>query len=220
MKLFLIFALLSFPYMVFGQEDSLFPELSKLSSSDHKESDKLPQNTITIPQNENFEEDSLDENSETVIQEDSLFEPDINSSTTDDEAKREKEGEGEEENDDEDKEQHTYLFIDNAKATLTPIRNASFCTADFIAANKLKKELKQISGTFTIGEMQKNFIFNNIPVNTAAGAHYTFVGTSCEQILNAPKVEVNTCQVDGWSEKKCLDKIMFLAIPKQDVMPE
>ena len=55
-----------------------------------------------------------------------------------------------------------YIIIDDVKATLTPNRNASFCTATFAVINTLKKEVKAFSGSFTVGKLSKKFSFNNI----------------------------------------------------------
>ena len=66
--------------------------------------------------------------------------------------------------------------------------------------------------------MTKKFNINNLQKGQAAGAKYMFVGTSCEQILNPPQLEIRTCEVEGWSEKKCKGKVKYVQIPQNETI--
>ena len=68
--------------------------------------------------------------------------------------------------------------------------------------------------------MTKQFKFNNIEKEQAGASKYTFVGTACEQIVNEPAYTIETCQVEGWSEKKCKEKVEFLKLQREDVTLE
>ena len=212
MKYFLSLIMVSCSFAALAQnaeEASLFPELSGLVSAapaaqtdiDAVVSDEEEEETISSQEEEASSEEDLFKTEETIPQ----AQEDTESTTE----------EGSEEEDDE-KEQHIYIVIDDVKATLTPNRNASFCSAAFAVANGLKKEIKDFSGNFTIGSMTKEFKFSNIAKEQASAAKYMFVGTSCEEILNPPAYTIKTCQVEGWSEKKCKSKVQFVAIPKQE----
>ena len=41
---------------------------------------------------------------------------------------------------------------------------------------------------------------------------FFIVGESCEQVLVTPPVEITTCQVSEWSDKKCRSKIEIVPI--------
>ena len=174
-----------------GEEESLFPELDDFGSSS---------NTIATPEEETPSDIGQD-----------LFAQKIDFSV------RAPSQEGTaEETDQDDKGQCIYIALDDINATLTPNSNASFCSAAFVVANGLKKEIISFSGTFTVGSMTKEFKFDHIEKEQAAGSKYTFVGNSCAEILNPPAYTIQTCQVEGWSEEKCKKKISFIAVPKEE----
>ena len=207
MKLFLTLILASCSLVAFAQtsdENALFPELSRFSGSSSKQEEDpdLKTEKQDVSDSQSAEEKSDGEDlfakKETVLESADKTEPE--------EEKEEEEGE--------DDEHFIFISFADVKATLTPNRNASFCFASFIALNHLKKELKSFSGDFTIGSMTKQFKFYNVEKERIAGAKYTFVGTSCEEILNPPSYNITTCQVDGWSEKKCKSKVRFVPVPK------
>ena len=218
MRLFLGLMLVSCAFQALAQEvddPPLFPEFSNFQASKEKPADEIV--SKEEKSDENLIVDS-DIDNEKLKQD--LFEVSTptsespnteNSSTSPETMEEEEESEKEE-----DKDRKIYLFIDGVKATLTPNRNASFCTAVFAVANRLKKPLKAISGTFTVGSMTKQFSFTNIAKEGASGLKYTFIGTSCEEILNEPAYTVKKCQIEGWSEKKCKNKVEFVPIPKEE----
>ena len=216
MKFFLTLIMVSCSFAALAQdaeEPSLFPELSGFSVTQQP----AVQTNDAIDETEKKEED-VSEDEITANEEDLFKEPENPTVTTEEPTNEteEEEEEEEEESEEDEKEQHIYIVVDDVKATLTPNRNASFCSAAFAVANGLKKELKAFSGSFTVGSMTKEFKFTNVPKEQAAAAKYMFVGTSCEEILNPPSYTIQTCQVDGWSEKKCKDKVQFVPIPKQE----
>jgi len=169
------------------EEAPLFPELSGLVTGapaaqtdiDSVASDEEEGEAISSQEEESSSEEDLFKTEETIPQ-------------TQEGTETTAEEESEEEEEEDEKEQHIYIVIDDVKATLTPNRNASFCSAAFAVANGLKKEIKDFSGNFTIGSMTKEFKFSNVGKEQASAAKYMFVGTSCEEILNPPANTIKT----------------------------
>ena len=217
MKLFLILALLSSSSIVLAQESeepSLFPELSAYKN---ETSEKAAIPTI---QNDDLSNNISDaEKPDSAIEED-LFAP---SQQEDDSLKnvpqKQEEPKEEEEEEEDDQKQQIVMTLNDVKATLTPNRNASYCSAVFAVANGLKKELKAFAGTITIGKSTKKFNFQNIAKQNVFASKYLFLGNACEQILDEPKIDIQKCQVENWSEKKCKEKIIFIPIPKNEQIP-
>ena len=121
-----------------------------------------------------------------------------------------------EDDEEDDRGQDILLLVDDVRATLTPSRDASFCFASWKMMNNLKKTVKTLSGSLTIGTMTKEFKFTNVEKGRMGEEKYTFLGTSCEKILDPPEYTVQTCEVEGWSEKKCKNKIKFVPISKEE----
>ena len=180
-----------------GEGESLFPELDDFASAS---------NTISTAETEKTPSDT-----EQTDPEDDLF-----AEKTDSSAHMPSKEDTIEETDQDDQGQYIYIALDDIKATLTPNSNASFCSAAFIVANGLKREIISFTGTFTVGSMTKEFKFDHIEKEQAAGSKYTFVGNSCAEILNPPAYTIQNCQVEGWSEEKCKKKVAFVAIPKEE----
>lgn len=218
MKFFLSLMVLSCSCIALAQsteEPSLFPTLSGFT--DEETVTKTDNDTIGVKE----QTETISSSNETILEEETeedLFKepapPQLNQTEVTPETG--KETVEEEEDNDDDKQQRIYITIDDVQATLTPNRNASFCSAAFAVVNGLKKELKAFSGNFTIGSMTKEFKFNNVAKEQAAALKYMFIGTSCEEILNQPAYTITKCEVEGWSEKKCKNKVQFIAIPKQE----
>ena len=207
MRFILSLLFLSYAVGASAQEESLFPELAGLSST-IKEQESSEENSEVI--NESVEMDQVEE---PLSNEEDLFQP--KEDLIEAEVITDVEDVSKEE---EDKEQYILWTLDDIKATLTPNRNASFCSATFAVANTLRKELKSFSGTFTVGDMTKKFDIKNLKKERGVVSKYMFVGTSCEQILNPPLLDIEKCQVDGWSEKKCKEKVKFIQT-SQDKAP-
>jgi len=213
MKFFLGLIMVSCSFAALAQnaeEPSLFPELSGFATTQQP----AVQTNDTVVETEKEEEDFSED--EIITEEEDLFKETETPTVATEEPTNETKDSAEEEDEEDEKEQYIYIVVDDVKATLTPNRNASFCSAAFAVANGLKKELKAFSGSFTVGSMTKEFKFTNVPKEQAAAAKYMFVGTSCEEILNPPSYTIQTCQVEGWSEKKCKSKVQFVPIPKQE----
>lgn len=214
MKFFLSLIMVSCSFAALAQsteEPSLFPELTGFAVA--KPANQTTNDIIEVTEeNKNTEDIS---GGEILPEEEDLFKKTETTPVQSEETTESTEEETEE-NEENEEEQHIFIVIDDVKATLTPNRNTSFCSAAFAVANGLKKELKAFSGTFTIGSMTKEFKFANIGKEQASAAKYMFVGTSCEEILNPPAYTIQTCQVEGWSEKKCKSKVEFVPIPKQE----
>ena len=223
MKLFLILASLSISYIALAQnstEDSLFPELSAFSTSNYKKLDAQSKEAVAIPNGESSEANVEPLLEEFVTEDEDLFSKQDTTESVQDNINSVEETE-EPEEDDNDNQQKIVLTITDINATLASNRDASFCTATFVVGNALKKEIKSFSGDFTIGSVTKKFLFKNIAKQNVFAKKYVFTGTSCEQITNEPKLDIQSCQVEGWSEKKCKEKVQFIPIPKeQDVISE
>ncbi len=215
MKLFLILALLSNSCIALAQsstEESLFPELAAFSTQDYKKLDEQSRNTIIIPKEEQLQNDQEQLPEEDQIDEKNLFEENAAEPVQESIPSTEEENQNEDQEDDE--QQNIIVTINDIDATLTPNREASFCSANFVVGNGLKKEIKSFSGTFTIGTVTKKFSFKNIAKRNVFAKKYIFIGTSCEQITNEPQLVIESCQVEGWSEKKCKSKVQFVPLPK------
>ena len=196
MRLILGLLFLSCSLEAYAQVESLFPELAEFTSNEEEQvifeeqpSENASEEVVEISEEEDLFQQKMD------------IEQPENTPSSEEAPPEEEEDTGE---------QYILLAVDDIQATLTPNRNASFCSAVFAIANTLKKELKSFTGSFTIGTTTKEFTFSNLKKNQAAASKYLYVGTSCEQILNPPQLNIKTCQVDGWSEKKCKEKVKFI----------
>lgn len=200
MRLILILLLLSCSFSTFAQEESLFPELDELnySKTTSDETVESQSNDIIIAESEE---------SENSINKQDLFQKTEESVQDTVEPKPEENAKEED-----DKDKYILWTIDNVNATITPNPVTSYCSASLGIFNMLGKELKEFSGSFTFGDMTKEFKFSNLAKEKASGYKYMFVGTACEQILNIPELNIKTCKVDGWSEKKCKEKVKYLQL--------
>ncbi len=221
MKLFLILASLSISCIALAQnstEDSLFPELSGFSTANYKKLDAQSKETVVIPNEESSEANVEPPLDKSVTEDEDLFTKQDTPESVQDSIDPMEEIE---ESEEDDNQQKIVLTITDIHATLTSNRNASFCSATFVIGNALKKEIKSFSGDFTIGSVTKKFLFKNIAKQNVFAKKYVFTGTSCEQITNEPKLDIQSCQVEGWSEKKCKEKVQFVPVPKeQDMISE
>ena len=202
-------------------EDSLFPEFTIDSAPTEKKThEKLTTESETKEavkeQEEIAESETSDSSEENTTKEEDLFTDSSNSEENSEETTTPPAEENPEAEEEEDEEQHIYLTVDNVNATLAPDRNASFCTASLVVFNGLKKDLKKISGKFTIGNMEKDFSFTNLPVQQSDAMKYVFIGKSCERILDDPLIAVLKCQVKDWTEKKCKSKVLFVSQKSSD----
>ena len=208
MRYFLTLLLLSSSFSVFAQsseETPLFPELNVIKSED----------TEISEENGELTEENAQESS--VISDDTGIEEEVSSS---DEISEEEGILADEEKIEEEEEKETpqYIFwtVDDVQATLAPNRNGSFCSLAFLVSNQTKKKLEKFSGTFTIGEMQKKFNFSGVNKGESVVSRYTFVGTSCEKILDPPEINIQKCKMENWSEKKCKSKVKFVSLPNSE----
>ena len=210
MRYFLTLLLLSSSLTVFAQssnEASLFPELNAIKPNDVTND---PKTTLK----EDGELLDADIDMESLMAENDLIEANLNLLAESEEESTEEtsEEEGKEEGDDGIPPAIVWN-IDDVQATLTPNRNSSFCSCLFGVFNYTKKKLEKFSGTITIGGMRKKFNFSGIDKKQLKVARYTFVGTPCEKILDQPEINVQKCQVEGWTEKKCKSHVLFVPFP-------
>ena len=227
MKSFLVLLLVfcTFKSMAQTENSSLFPELTIGTAENTIKSEEVKtEETAQVEEQATTDEsiestDTASKTEEEVKEEEDLFTNSDAKTNSEEEATQEENTEEDAEEEEED-EQHIYLTVDNVNATLAPDRDASFCTASLVIVNGLKKDLKKISGNFTIGEMTKDFSFTNLPVGQSDAMKYVFIGRSCERILDAPLINVLQCQVKDWTEKKCKSKVVFIQQQSSDNVVE
>ena len=216
MKFLLTLMLISCSAVALAQstaEPSLFPELDvlKKTTEDNKVNTSEAENTVSM--------NSLEENKDTSgISEqaapDNSTPPNLEGTDSSSEMPQKSE---ESQNDEEKKEeeQNIIVFLDDIDITLTPNRSGSFCSAKFGILNGTKKTLKEFSGTLVINQIRKDFNYSNTKSNAANGNNYIFIGHDCEQLMDPPELEIKKCKIDGWSEKKCKESIVFFATSNQ-----
>ena len=206
MRYFLTLLLVSSSLAVLAQsprnEASLFPELNVIKPENTTSNEEI----ILKKTDELLEKDQSSQDTSDDIEEEDLFVEPEEKPTIENKEKEPKE---------EDDGIPTAIVwnIDGVQATLTPNRNSSFCSCLFGVYNYTKKKLEKFSGTVTIGGMRKKFNFSGIGKKQLKVSRYTFIGTACEKILDPPEINVQKCQIEGWTEKKCKSHVLFVPLP-------
>lgn len=219
MKFLLAFMLLSCSTFAFAQnstEPSLFPELDVLKTkndstnkSESAVSTANPREEITVKNVNNI----FDTNNQTIN--DSIPIASDTKGKTQTATVQQKEQEPQEKKEKEE-EQNILVFLDDIDVTLTPNRSGSFCSAKFGILNNTKKQLKEFSGSLVINQIRKDFDYSNTKSKAGRGDSYIFIGRECEQLMDPPELEIKKCKIDGWSEKKCKESIVFFATSNQE----
>ena len=182
-----------------AEEDALLPDFG----TDEVQIDTSVRENLSGQDETVAVEQTVEENEALVDNEDVL------PSQEDEKAKNE-----EEENDEQEKK--IYLALTNIENTLAPVRAVSFCSGTFVVFNDTKKTVQEISGSFTIGDQTKSFKFPNVGKGQSVGTQFQLVGKSCESLKNisVPDIKFDKCQIQGMRKEKCLEKLVFVPIPR------
>ena len=192
-------------------EPFLFPELANIKEK--QDVSAVSEENITSDEVVDVVETEPTPNEENDIETEDLFRE---AEETPTEEVQETVEEEDEENDENGK---IFFMIPDVDATITSNKAVSYCTFTLVVENDLKKDLKKISGTLRIGTAEKKFNFSNLSRNGGlAGFEYMLIGASCEKVLDPPVINVTTCQVDGWSEKKCKEKVTYTSLTNENTL--
>ena len=118
-----------------------------------------------------------------------------------------------EETEDSNNEEAIFVTLTDSQGMLTSDRKSSYCSAVFKALNLTKKKLKLLSGQFTVGTTTHPFEFKDMAKEEVSGSRYMFLGADCEKILDTPRVDVRSCQLEKVSEAKCKKMVHYLVLP-------
>ena len=219
MKKILILTLCLFAGSVMAQE--LFPELAGMGGRTKTvekkvaapatpaptkalDEDDLPPIAPEVGETETNMQTQQDETVGTATEEANLFD------TPEKPADEPVEAEDEEE-EEEDESQRITVYLADAKSTITPNRDFSYCFGVLKFLNTLKKPVQALSFTLKYGNLKMDYSTSLQPKQEQTGS-IALVGTACEHIMDMPEITFKKCVVEGLSEKACWKKFEFLPL--------
>ncbi|MBQ3695380.1 MAG: hypothetical protein II938_00190 [Alphaproteobacteria bacterium] len=223
MKKFLIIATCLVSTYVFAQE--LFPELAGVGGQQRKaapvsvQAPSVSEETLTVTAEENIPDvasvvDGTQSENEEITTVTEIEQPaDLFAAPAPQEAPSEPQEEEQEEED--DGQQRITIYLDNAKATITPNRNFSYCFGLLKFLNTLKRPVLALDIVLKYNNLTTGYNIRDLQPNVEQIGSFSLVGDACERILDMPTVTIKTCRVEDMEEATCKKKVEFIPLRRE-----
>lgn len=116
------------------------------------------------------------------------------------------------EEEEDDPEQRIIVYLEDARATMTPNRNFSYCFGALKFLNTLKRPVLALDLVLKYGDMNAKYSVKNLMPKVEQKGTFNLLGESCEHILDMPEITIKKCQVENMEEKTCKKKFEFVPL--------
>lgn len=102
------------------------------------------------------------------------------------------------------------LVVASADRIAPTMRNFSYCTAEIRLENGTSQVLQNLKVLLNYSPLSTGIAFSGVAKNQSQTTKITLVGESCDNILNQPTIEVQSCKITNMSEEDCKKRVEFV----------
>lgn len=104
------------------------------------------------------------------------------------------------------------LILDNVEI-LNPPAGLALCIGKLYLQNDTDLPLQNLSAEIMFGSIPLSIQFSNVAPGTTQEQGIALAGPSCNQLLGAPKLDIQTCTIPGVSVDDCKSQVKYVPVP-------